>query len=231
MGLHIAIHPVNPQPRLLRQVADILREGGIAVLPSDSGYVIGCRIGDKDSLERIRRLRGLGEDHYFTLMCRDLSEIATYAKVGTIEYRLIKAHTPGAYTFVLKATHEVPRRLQHPKRKTVGLRVPDHLIAQGVLAEMGEPMLVTSLILPSDLSERYEEEAGLLRRRRGGGETGETAFSDPEDIRDRLLGHIDVLVDGGFCDETPTTVLDLSDEPFRVLRAGTAPLPPGFEPE
>ena len=192
------IHPDNPQTRLLSKVADIVRNGGLVAYPTDSAYALGCHLGDKDAVDRIRRIRELDKHHNFTLVCRDLSELGNYAKVDNQVFRLLKAHTPGPYTFILNATSEVPRRLMHPKRKTIGLRVPDNAITQGLLAELGEPLMSVTLILPGD----------------------EYPLSDPDDIRDRLGTRIDALVDGGYGSLEPTTVIDLSSAEPRLLRRG-----------
>ncbi len=192
------IHPDNPQARLLSKVADIVRNGGLVAYPTDSAYALGCHLGDKDAVDRIRRIRDLDKHHNFTLVCRDLSELGSYAKVDNQVFRLLKAHTPGPYTFILNATSEVPRRLMHPKRKTIGLRVPDNAITQGLLAELGEPLMSVTLILPGD----------------------EYPLSDPDDIRDRLGARIDALVDGGCGSLEPTTVIDLSGAEPQLLRRG-----------
>jgi tRNA threonylcarbamoyl adenosine modification protein (Sua5/YciO/YrdC/YwlC family) len=192
------IHPDNPQARLLSKVADIVRKGGLVAYPTDSAYALGCHLGDKDAVDRIRRIRELDKHHNFTLVCRDLSELGNYAKVDNQVFRLLKAHTPGPYTFILNATSEVPRRLMHPKRKTIGLRVPDNAITQGLLAELGEPLISVTLILPGD----------------------EYPLSDPDDIRDRLGARIDALVDGGCGSLEPTTVIDLSGAEPQLLRRG-----------
>jgi tRNA threonylcarbamoyl adenosine modification protein (Sua5/YciO/YrdC/YwlC family) len=192
------IHPDNPQARLLSKVADIVRKGGLVAYPTDSAYALGCHLGDKDAVDRIRRIRELDKHHNFTLVCRDLSELGNYAKVDNQVFRLLKAHTPGPYTFILNATSEVPRRLMHPKRKTIGLRVPDNAITQGLLAELGEPLISVTLILPGD----------------------EYPLSDPDDIRDRLGSRIDALVDGGCGSLEPTTVIDLSGAEPQLLRRG-----------
>jgi len=198
MSQLLTIHPDNPQTRLLEQAAAIIRSGGIVIYPTDSGYALGCHIGDKQALERIRTIRQLDPKHNFTLMCRDLSELAVYARVDNIAYRILRSHTPGAYTFILQATNEVPRRLKHPKRKTIGLRVPDNNIAQGLLATLGDPLMSVTMILP-----------------------GETApMLDPYEIKD-LLGHqLDLIIDGGFCGFEPTSIIDLTDEAPVVLREG-----------
>jgi tRNA threonylcarbamoyl adenosine modification protein (Sua5/YciO/YrdC/YwlC family) len=198
MSQFFHIHPDNPQPRLVSQAVDIIRDGGLVVYPTDSSYAIGCHLGDKDAMERIRRIRQLDARHHFTLVCRDLSEIATYAKVDNQAYRLLKSLTPGPYTFLLPATHEVPRRLQHAKRKTIGLRVPDHRVAQALLADLGEPIMSSTLILP-------------------GAELPET---DAEEIRERLDKLVDLIIDGGNCGFEPTTVIDLASGAPEVLRQG-----------
>jgi tRNA threonylcarbamoyl adenosine modification protein (Sua5/YciO/YrdC/YwlC family) len=198
------IHPDNPQARLIRHAVDIIRDGGVVVYPTDSAYALGCHIGDKNALDRIRRIRKLDARHNFTLVCRDLSEIATYAKVDNTAYRLLRHCTPGPYTFVLRATSEVPRRLLHPKRKTVGLRVPDNPIAQALLADLGEPLMSVTLIMPGD----------------------EYPLIDPYDIRDLLEHEVDLVIDGGFCGMEPTTVVDLADETPLILRAGKGDVAP-----
>ncbi|MDA7687583.1 L-threonylcarbamoyladenylate synthase [Pseudomonadales bacterium] len=198
MNDFLTIHPENPQSRFLNQAADIVRRGGIIAYPTDSGYALGCHIGDKNALERIRAIRKLDAKHNFTLVCRDLSELAVYAKVDNVAYRILRSHTPGPYTFVLQASSEVPRRLKHPKRKTIGIRVPDNLIAQGLLAALDEPLMSVTLIMPG-------ESLPLL---------------DPYEIRD-LLGHqLELVIDGGFCGMDPTSVVDLSTETVEVLREG-----------
>lgn len=198
MAQFFQIHPENPQQRLILQAADIIRKGGIVVYPTDSAYALGCHIGDKDALERIRTLRKLDKNHNFTLMCRDLSEIATYARVDNQVFRLIKNHTPGAYTFILEATADVPRRLMHPKRKTIGLRVPDNPIALALLEELGEPLMTSSLLLPGD----------------------ELPMTDPYDIRDTLEHHVELVIDGGYCGLEPTTVIDLTGNAPELIRQG-----------
>ena len=198
MSQFFQIHPETPQARLVRQAADIVRAGGVVVYPTDSAYALGCHIGDKNALDRIRRIRKLDDRHNFTLVCRDLSEIASYAKVDNTVYRLLKHATPGPYTFILKATSEVPRRLMHTKRKTVGLRVPDNPIAQALLADLGEPMMSVTLIMPGD----------------------EYPLIDPYDIRQVLGNDVDQVIDGGYCGMEPTSVIDLADDTPLVLRAG-----------
>jgi tRNA threonylcarbamoyl adenosine modification protein (Sua5/YciO/YrdC/YwlC family) len=192
------IHPDNPQPRLIRQAADIIRKGGVVVYPTDSAYALGCHIGDKNALDRIRRIRKLEDRHNFTLVCRDLSEIASYAKVNNTVYRLLRHTTPGPYTFILPATSEVPRRLMHPKRKTVGLRVPGIPIAAALLEDLGEPLMSVTLIMPGD----------------------DLPLTDPYDIRETLEQDVDLVIDGGYCGMEPTTVVDLAEDTPRVLRAG-----------
>lgn len=198
MSQYFVIHPETPQPRLVRQAAEIIRTGGVVVYPTDATYALGCLIGDKDALDRIRRIRGLDESHQLTLVCRDLSEIASYAKVGNAHYRLLKAMTPGPYTFILPATKQVPRRVQHPKRKTIGIRVPDNAILQALLTELGEPLMSTTLQLPGD----------------------EQPLNDPYEVRQRLEKLVDLIIDGAFGDLEPTTVVDLSEDVPRVVREG-----------
>ena len=204
MSQFYQIHPDNPQVRLIRNAADIIRGGGVVVYPTDSAYALGCHIGDKNALDRIRRIRKLDDRHNFTLVCSDLSEIATYAKVDNAAYRLLRHCTPGPYTFILKATSEVPRRLMHPKRKTVGLRVPDNRIASALLADLGEPLMSVTLIMPGD----------------------EYPLIDPYDIRDSLQHEVDLVIDGGYCGMEPTTVVDLADDTPMVLRVGKGDIAP-----
>ena len=204
MSQFYQIHPDNPQARLIRNAADIIRGGGVVVYPTDSAYALGCQIGDKNALDRIRRIRKLDDRHNFTLVCSDLSEIATYAKVDNAAYRLLRHCTPGPYTFILKATSEVPRRLMHPKRKTVGLRVPDNRIAAALLADLGEPLMSVTLIMPGD----------------------EYPLIDPYDIRDSLQHEVDLVIDGGYCGMEPTTVVDLADDTPLVLRVGKGDIAP-----
>jgi tRNA threonylcarbamoyl adenosine modification protein (Sua5/YciO/YrdC/YwlC family) len=198
MSAFVEIHPQTPQPRLVRQAAEVVREGGVIVYPTDTCYALGCAIGEKDARDRIRRIRGIPPDHRFTLICRDLSESATYAVFDTSVYRMLKANTPGAYAFILKGTREVPRRLMDPKRKTIGLRVPDHPIALALLTELDAPMMTSSLIL------RDETEP----------------LTDPETIRERLDHQVDLIIDGGMGGSDPTTVVDLTGEVPRVIRVG-----------
>ncbi|HHH48916.1 MAG TPA: threonylcarbamoyl-AMP synthase [Gammaproteobacteria bacterium] len=198
MSQFFQIHPDNPQLRLIDQAVEIIRKGGVIAYPTDSGYALGCHLGDKHAQERIRRVREVDDKHNFTLVCRDLSELATYAKVDNTAYRLIKSLTPGPYTFILAATREVPRRLQNPKRKTIGLRVPDNRIAQALLETLGEPLMSSTLILPGD----------------------DLPLTDPYDIRDTLEHSLDLVIDGGYCGFEPTTVVDLTGDAPVVLREG-----------
>jgi len=196
MSQFFEIHPENPQARLIQQAVQIIRQSGVVVYPTDSGYAIGCQIGDKAAADRICRIRDIDKEHNFTLMCRDLSELSTYARVDNDAFRLLKNNTPGPYTFILKGTKEVPKRLLNPKRKTIGIRVPTNRIAMALLEELNEPLMSTSLILGD----------------------GELAESDPEEIRDKLEKLVDLIVDGGHLGEQPTTVVDLSEgEPSRRI--------------
>jgi len=196
------IHPLNPQLRLIHQAVEIVRQDGLIVYPTDSSYALGCHVGDKGSMERMRRIRALGSRHNFTLVCRDLAEIATYAHVDNSSYRLLKSLTPGPYTFILRATHEVPRRLQNPRRKTIGIRVPDHPITQALLEELGEPLMSSTLILPgSDMPE-----------------------TEANDIREKLEREVDLVIDGGYCGLEPTTVIDMVEGEPRVARLGCGPV-------
>jgi len=202
MAQYFLVHPVTPQRRLVRQAADIVRAGGLIAYPTDSCYALGCRIGDAKALGRLRRARGMDEKHHLTLMCRDLSEIAAYALVDNVQYRLLKAATPGAYTFILRATREVPRRLLHPRRKTIGVRVPDHVVAHALLAELDQPMLSATLTLPG----------------------AATPSSTALEIRAALEHDIDLVIDGGSCGVVPSTVIDLTTDVPQVLRRGKGPL-------
>jgi len=192
------IHPDNPQKRLIQQAVEIINKGGVIVYPTDCAYALGCHLGDKTALDKIKRIRKLDDKHNFTLVCSDLSEIGTYAKVDNQQYRFLKAHTPGAYTFILKATTEVPRRLLHPKRRTIGLRIPDNKITQALLSELGEPIMSTSLILPG-------ESEPLI---------------DPYEIRDLLQHELDLVIDGGYCGMEATTVVALVEDQPEVIRIG-----------
>jgi len=204
MSQFFQIHPDNPQARLIKQAADIVRKGGIIVYPTDSAYAIGCHIGDKKALERIRRIRQLDDKHNFTLVCRDLSELATFARVDNTQYRLLKACTPGPYTFILKATAEVPRRLLHQKRKTIGLRVLENPTAQALLAELNEPLMSVTLIMPGDAD----------------------PLIDPYDIRTVLEHDVDLVIDGGYCGLEMTTVVDLADDEPVLVRQGKGDVAP-----
>jgi len=198
MSQYLQIHPVNPQARLVKQAVDQIRAGAVVVYPTDSAYALGCHLGDKKALDRLRRIRRVDDKHNFTLVCRDLSEIATYAKVSNTVYRLLNAFTPGPYTFILQATRDVPRRLLHPKRRTIGIRIPDNKIVLALLEELGEPLLSTTLILPGQ----------------------SLPMTEAEDIRDQLDNEVDVIIDGGHCGIEPTTVVSLVDEQPEVLRVG-----------
>ena len=198
MSQTFVIHPLNPQVRLIRQAAHIVRDGGVIVYPTDSCYALGCHIGDKAAMERMRRIRQVDERHQFALVCRDLSEIATYAKVDNQQYRLMKAATPGCYAFILQATREVPKRLQHPSRRTIGLRVPDHAVVRALLDELNEPLLSSSLILPGD----------------------DTPLNDPQEIRERLDRQVDLILDAGACGIEPTTVVNLTGPVPEITRIG-----------
>jgi tRNA threonylcarbamoyl adenosine modification protein (Sua5/YciO/YrdC/YwlC family) len=198
MGQYLEIHKDNPQARLINQVASVLRQGGVIVYPTDSCYALGCHIGDKTAMERIIRIRQLTERHNMTLICRDLSVISSFAKVGNADFRLIKSLTPGPYTFLLKATRDVPKRLQHPKRKTIGLRVPDNNIVRDLLESLEEPIISTSLILPGE----------------------EFPMNDPYEIQQRLLNEVDIIINGGQGDIAETTVLDLTMGEPHVVREG-----------
>ena len=204
MARYLSIHPDDPQQRLLAQAAEVVREGGLVAIPTDSCYALGCHLGDKDAVERIRRIRGVDERHHLTLMCRDLSEIAQFARVDNAQYRLLKATTPGSYTFILEGTKELPRRVLHPKRKTIGLRVPAHKVALALLAELDEPLLTSTLMLPGD----------------------EAPLTEAWEIQDRLDDHLELILDGGHCGTEPTTVVDLTRLPPELIRAGRGALAP-----
>ncbi|MDD5329711.1 MAG: L-threonylcarbamoyladenylate synthase [Sulfuricella sp.] len=204
MAQFFVVHPENPQPRLIRQAVEIVRNGGVIAYPTDASYALGCCLGDKGAQQRIRAIRGKGEDHHLTLVCRDLSEIALYARVDNRQFRLLKANTPGCYTFIFEATREVPKRLQHAKRKTIGLRVPDHPIVQALLAELNEPLLSTTLQLPND----------------------EQPLVDPYEIRDLLEHQVDLVLDGGYGDVATTTVIDMTGEAPLLVRAGKGDIAP-----
>ncbi len=198
MSQYFRIHPDNPQARLINQAAAIVKGGGVLAYPTDSSYALGCHIGDKRALDRIRQIRRLEKQHNFTLVCRDLSDLGIYAKVSNSAYRLLRSATPGPYTFILPATREVPRRLVHPKRKTIGLRVPDNKVCEALLAAVGEPLMSTTLMLPGD----------------------EYPLTDPEEIRDMLGKQVDLIVDGGFGGLEETTVINLESDVPVIVRTG-----------
>jgi tRNA threonylcarbamoyl adenosine modification protein (Sua5/YciO/YrdC/YwlC family) len=200
----LSIHPDDPQPRLIKQAAEIIRAGGLAAFPTDSAYALGGHLGDAGLLDRIRRIRGVDDRHLFTLMCRDLSEIATYAKVDNAQYRLLKATTPGSYTFILEGTKELPRRVLHPKRKTIGLRVPDHPLVLALLGELDEPLLSSTLMLPGD----------------------DHPLSDADTIQSRLDKLLDLIIDCGPCVTQATTIVNLTGGAPELVRAGRGPLAP-----
>jgi tRNA threonylcarbamoyl adenosine modification protein (Sua5/YciO/YrdC/YwlC family) len=204
MAQYFEIHPGHPQPRLIAQAAEIIRKGGLAAFPTDSAYALGGHLGDAALLDRIRRIRGVDERHHFTLMCRDLSEIATYARVDNAQYRILKATTPGSYTFILEGTKELPRRVLHPKRKTIGLRIPAYPVVLALLAELNEPLLSSTLILPGDSE----------------------PLCDGADIRERLDKQVDVIIDCGYCGCGMTTVINLAGGTPELIRAGCGPLEP-----
>jgi tRNA threonylcarbamoyl adenosine modification protein (Sua5/YciO/YrdC/YwlC family) len=199
-----SIHPANPQSRLIRQAAAIVRAGGVLAYPTDSCYALGGHLGDKTIMTRIRAIRQVDEHHHFTLMCRNLAEISHYAKVDNRQYRLLKASTPGSYTFIFQATREVPRRLQHPKRNTIGLRIPDHPVVQALLTELNEPLLSSTLMLPGD----------------------EFPLNDAEEIRDRLEHHVELVLDGGACGLEMSTVIDRTGDEPELVRQGKGSLAP-----
>ncbi|QSX28801.1 L-threonylcarbamoyladenylate synthase [Shewanella cyperi] len=204
MSQFFYVHEVNPQVRLISQAVAILKSGGVIVYPTDSGYALGCLLGDKDAMTRIVRIRQMENDHHFSLMCRDLSEIATYARVDNQAYRLVKHCTPGPYTFIFKATKEVPRRLQNEKKKTIGIRVPDNVIARALLDALDEPLMSTSLVMPGE----------------------EFAESDPEHIRDLLEHQVDAILHGGYLGEKPTSIIDMSEDAVEIIREGAGDLTP-----
>lgn len=204
MSQYFSIHPQNPQPRLIHQAVEIVRGGGVIAYPTDSCYALGCHLGDKAAQERIRAIRGVDEHHHFTLVCRNLTEIATYAKVNNSQFRLLKANTPGSYTFVLEATRELPRRLQHPKRSTIGLRVPEHAVTQALLQELDEPLLSMTLTLPGD----------------------DEPLNQAWEIRERLEHQVDLVIDAGACSMEMTTVIDLTSDAPRLVRQGKGDIAP-----
>jgi len=203
MSQFFQIHPENPQQRLIKQAAEILAKGGLVVIPTDCAYALACQLEDKQALERVKQLRQLSDKHNFTLMCRDLTEISTYGKVDNTAYRLLKTHSPGAFTFILNGTKEVPRRLMHPKRKTIGIRVPDSAIVQALIEELGEPLMTTSLIMPNE----------------------DKPMSDPYEIRQTLEHALDLVIDGGYCGFEATTVVNMTDEEFEITRQGAGIIP------
>jgi len=198
MNDYLQVHRVNPEDRVITKAVDVLMQGGVIVYPTDSTYALGCRLGDKSALDRIRRIRQLDSKHNFTLACSDLSSLATYAKVHNSAYRILKAYTPGPYTFILKATAEVPRRLMHPKKKTIGLRVPGNAVAQAILSKMGEPIMSTSLILPDEDEQLF----------------------DAYEMRLKIGKLVDLIIDGGSCGLEPTTMIDLVEGIPEVIRIG-----------
>ncbi|MBK6630801.1 MAG: threonylcarbamoyl-AMP synthase [Betaproteobacteria bacterium] len=204
MAQFFSLHPEQPQPRLIRQAVEILRAGGVVAFPTDAAYSLGCQVGDAGAVARIRAIREVDERHHFTLMCRDLSEIATYAKVDNAQFRLLKATTPGSYTFILEGTKELPRRILHPKRKSIGLRVPAHPVPLALLVELNEPMLTSTLMLPNE----------------------DLPLNDPEEIRSRLEKRIDLVIEAGACGMEMTTVVDLTGSTPDLVRAGLGPLEP-----
>ncbi|HID44404.1 MAG TPA: threonylcarbamoyl-AMP synthase [Chromatiaceae bacterium] len=198
MAQFFQIHPENPQPRLVRQAVEILRNGGVIIYPTDSSYAIGCHVGDKAAMDRIRQIRRLDDKHNFTLVCRDLSEISQYTKLGNQQYRSIKSLTPGPYTFILKATKQVPKRLMNPKRKTIGIRIPDNRVALALLEELNEPILSSTLILPGE----------------------DLPMMDPYDMKQTLENQVDLIIDGGYCGYDPTTVVVMEDDEPWIAREG-----------
>jgi len=198
MSEYFQVHPDNPQRRLIAQAVEIINRGGVVVFPTDSSYAIACHLGNKRAADQIRRIRRLDKNHNFTLICRDLSEISQYSRVDNINYRLLKSMTPGPYTFILKATAEVPKRLQNPKRRTIGLRIPDNAVAQALLERLEHPLMSSTLIMPDD----------------------DLPMTDPYLIKVELEKHVDLIIDGGYCGHEPTTVIDLMDDTPVVLRQG-----------
>ncbi|MFH1044014.1 MAG: L-threonylcarbamoyladenylate synthase [Pseudomonadota bacterium] len=208
MSQYFAVHPTHPQPRLIAQAAAIIRAGGVIAYPTDSCYALGCQIGNKEAMQRLRNIRKIDDKHHLTLMCRDLSEIAAYAQVNNVQYRLLKKLTPGSYTFILQASREVPRRLLHPRRKTIGMRVPEHAVALALLTAVNEPLLSATLILPGDA----------------------LPLNDAEGIRERLEHALDLVLDAGPCGIDPTTMVDLTGAFPQLLRQGKGRAEPfGFE--
>jgi len=204
MSQFFYVHPENPQLRLMKQAVDILKKGGVIIYPTDSGYALGCTMDNKRGLDKICQIRDLDKKHNFTLVCQDLSEIATYARVDNQAYRALKNNTPGAYTFIFKSTKDLPKRLMNPSKRTIGIRIPDNAIALALLAELGEPLMTTSLILPGSESTEF----------------------DPEDIRDKLENQVELILNGGYLGESPTTVIDFSDDGIVIAREGAGDLTP-----
>lgn len=202
MSQYLEIHPRDPQPRLISRVVDIIRGGGVVVYPTDSCYALGCHVGDKAAMERVRRIRQAGRTHNFTLVCKDLSEISLYARVDNAHYRMLRSLTPGPYTFILVATRSVPKRLQNPKRKTIGIRVPDHPVPQAILAALNEPIMSSTLLLPGE----------------------SLPMTDPEEMLDRLQNEVDAVIASGSCGIEPTTVIDMVGPEPEVLREGRGPV-------
>lgn len=198
MSQYFEVHPDNPQPRLLKQAVQILHGGGVVAIPTDSSYALVCHLDDKAAAEALRRIRGVDDKHHLTLLCRDLSELASYARVDNKQYRLLKLGTPGPFTFILEATKEVPRRLSHPSRRTIGLRVPDHAVTQALLEQLGQPLIATTLIAPGESE----------------------PMNDPQEIRERFQKLLGAVVDAGACPMQPTTVVDLSGDTPALVRAG-----------
>jgi len=204
MAQYFAVHPKDPEQRLIRRAVEIVRDGGLLVYPTDSCYALGCHIGDKSAMERMRRIRQVDAQHHFTLVCRDLSELGQYAVVDNIQYRSLRASTPGSYTFILKASREVPKRLLNPKRNTIGVRVPDHNVVRALLQEMGEPILSSTLLLPGDA----------------------LPLNDMDEIRSRLQHDVELVLDGGSCGVEMTTVVDLTGDVPAIVRRGKGSVAP-----
>ena len=204
MSQFFYVHPETPQVRLMKQAVEIIKKGGVIIYPTDSGYALGCLMDNKRGLERICQIRSLDKKHNFTLVCRDLSEIASFARVDNQAYRALKSNTPGAYTFIFKSTKELPKRLMNPTKRTIGIRIPDNAIALALLEELGEPLMTTSLILPGKNSTEF----------------------DPEEIRDQLENQVDLILNGGYLGEAPTTVIDFSDDDVIIAREGAGDLAP-----
>lgn len=204
MSQFFYVHPENPQVRMIKQAVEVLKKGGVIIYPTDSGYALGCTMDNKHGLEKICQIRDLNKKHNFTLVCRDLSEIATYARVDNQAYRALKNNTPGAYTFIFKSTKDLPKRLMNPTKRTIGIRIPDNVIALALLEELGEPLMTTSLILPGNESTEF----------------------DPEDIKDKLSHQVDLIMTGGYLGESPTTVIDFSDDDVVIARIGAGDITP-----